>query len=336
VHYYLFLCDSAVRDYVGAIRELSLAGDLNNQIKDLSKTKQLESLEVQYEAKEREKELKIKDQNILLLQRTNQIQQDNLTRSQLVRKFTVAGLGILFVLLGVSVAYYRQKQKVNRIITQNNLTITQKNGQLQQLLIDKDWLLKEVNHRVKNNLQTIICLLESQAMYLENDALKAIEISRHRIYAMSLIHQKIYQSEDVSSINMASYLPELIRYLKESFGSPDHIQFEANIELLKLDVSQAIPIALIVNEAVTNSIKYAFPEARPGVIKVALLQDEDSVRLNVQDNGIGMPQDITFDKPVSLGLSLIKGLTGDLRGSVQFLTESGTSVFVLFQRVLIT
>ena len=336
VHYYLFLCDSAARDYVGAIRELSLAGDLNNQIKDLSKTKQLESLEVQYEAKEREKELKIKDQNILLLQRTNQIQQDNLTRSQLVRKFTVAGLGILFVLLGVSVAYYRQKQKVNRIITQNNLTITQKNGQLQQLLIDKDWLLKEVNHRVKNNLQTIICLLESQAMYLENDALKAIEISRHRIYAMSLIHQKIYQSEDVSSINMASYLPELIRYLKESFGSPDHIQFEANIELLKLDVSQAIPIALIVNEAVTNSIKYAFPEARPGVIKVALLQDEDSVRLNVQDNGIGMPQDITFDKPVSLGLSLIKGLTGDLRGSVQFLTESGTSVFVLFQRVLIT
>ena len=153
---------------------------------------------------------------------------------------------------------------------------------------------------------------------------------------MSLIHQKIYQSEDVSSINMASYLPELIRYLKESFGSPDHIQFEANIEPLKLDVSQAIPIALIVNEAVTNSIKYAFPEARPGVIKVALLQDEDSVRLNVQDNGIGMPQDITFDKPVSLGLSLIKGLTGDLRGSVQFLTESGTSVFVLFQRVLIT
>ena len=82
------------------------------------------------------------------------------------------------------------------------------------------------------------------------------------IYAMSLIHQKIYQSDDVSTVNMASYLPELIRYLKESFGSPDHIQFQTHIEPLKLEVSQAIPIALIVNEAVTNSIKYAFPDER--------------------------------------------------------------------------
>jgi two-component system, sensor histidine kinase PdtaS len=336
VHYYLFLCDSAARDYVTAIRELSLSEFLDNKIKDVDKTTQFQNLEVQYETKEKEKKLKIEGQDILLLQRTNQIQQANLNRSRLVRKFAFAGLGILLVLLIVSVAYYRQKQKVNRVITLKNLTITRQNVHLQQLLIDKDWLLKEVNHRVKNNLQTIICLLESQAIYLENDALKAIEISQHRIYAMSLIHQKIYQSEDVSTINMASYLPDLIRYLKESFGSPDHIQFQADIESLKLDVSQAIPIALIVNEALTNSIKYAFPEARPGVIKVALTKHEEFVRLNVQDNGIGMPRDITSDKPASLGLSLIKGLTDDLKGTVQFLTESGTTVIVLFQRVFFT
>jgi two-component system, sensor histidine kinase PdtaS len=336
VHYYLFLCDSAARNYVEAIHELSLSEFLNNKIKDVAKTTQFQNLEVQYETKEKEKKLKIEDQDILLLEKTNQIQQANLNRSQLVRKFTVAGLGILLMLLIVSVAYYRQKQKVNRVITLKNLTITRQNVQLQQLLIDKDWLLKEVNHRVKNNLQTIISLLESQAMYLENDALKAIEISQHRIYAMSLIHQKIYQSEDISTINMANYLPDLTRYLRESFGSPDHIQFHANIEPLKLDVSQAIPIALIVNEAVTNSIKYAFPEARPGVIKVALLQDEDFVMLQVEDNGIGMSRDVSSDKPASLGLSLIKGLTDDLKGTVQFLTESGTTVIVLFQRVLFT
>ena len=103
------------------------------------------------------------------------------------------------------------------ILSQNHL-INQKNLELEFLVEEKEWLLKEVHHRVKNNLQTIICLLESQAAYLENDALKAIETSQNRIYTMSLIHQKLYQSENIQTIDMALYISELIQYLKDSFN----------------------------------------------------------------------------------------------------------------------
>ena len=125
------------------------------------------------------------------------------------------------------------------------------------MLAEKEWWLKEVHHRVKNNLHTIICLLESQAMYLEKDALQAIEKSQHRIYAMSLIHQKLYQNEDLQVIDMSVYLEEFIGYLKDSFDTQG-IDFIIHVDPVQLNLQQAIPVALIINEGVTNAIKYAF------------------------------------------------------------------------------
>jgi two-component system, sensor histidine kinase PdtaS len=335
VYYYLFLCDSAAGNYQPAIRELSIANDLNNQIKDNTKNELIQTLQVQYETKQAQGELKLKDQKIQLLDRTNQFQKADLARSQLVKKGTLAGIAILMVLLLVSVGYYRQKQLANRLITQNNQMITQKNQQLEQLLVDKDWLLKEVHHRVKNNLHTIICLLESQAAFLQNDALAAIESSQHRIYAMSLIHQKLYQSSDIRSIDMSIYLREFLLYLKESFGSPTHIHFIQEIEAIRLDLSQAIPLALIVNEAVTNAMKYAFPKQRTGTILISLHEVDDKIILQIQDNGIGMPTEVASDSAPSLGISLIRGLTEDLKGNVQFIIEDGTCIIISFKRLLI-
>jgi two-component sensor histidine kinase len=199
------------------------------------------------------------------------------------------------------------------------------------LVTEKEWLLKEVHHRVKNNLHTVICLLESQAYYLENDALKAIEISQHRIYAMSLIHQKIYQSEDIRTIDMANYLPEFIRYLRDSFGSPAHIHFHLDIEALKIAVSQAIPIALIVNEAVTNSIKYAFPGDRPGEISIHLHQVAQQIKLSVGDNGIGIDPALKGAELNSLGIELMKGLSREIKGKITFDTDMGTLITILFE-----
>ncbi len=173
---------------------------------------------------------------------------------------------ILLASGGLLYKQYRQKQKsaaliaeTNKVISQKNQAITQKNEALEQLVTEKEWLLKEVHHRVKNNLHTVICLLESQAAYLESDARQANEVSQQRIYTMSLIHQKIYQSEDIKSIDMSVYLPEFIQYLDDSFGNNLRIHFEVDIDPVQLDISQAVPVALIINEAVTNSIKYAFP-----------------------------------------------------------------------------
>jgi two-component sensor histidine kinase len=208
--------------------------------------------------------------------------------------------------------------------------ITQKNAALQQLVTDKEWLLKEVHHRVKNNLHTVICLLQSQALYLEEDALKAIEISRHRIYAMSLIHQKIYQAEDIRTVDMTIYLPEFIHYLRDSFGDPDHIQFQLTIEPIKLDVSQAIPIALIVNEAVTNAIKYAFPGGRPGTIAILLQQLDGHIKLTVKDNGVGMDAVLLDMELNSLGIQLMKGLAREINGAIAFDIDRGTRISLIF------
>ncbi len=328
VHYYLYVCDSAAGEYLSAIRELNIADMYTNQIKDISKADQLEKLQVQYETSQKEIQIKLKDQNIVLLRSANQVQQQALARSELVKKITLAGIGILLLLLVFGFGYYQQRQKITRLISQKNHTISHKNAQLEQLLADKDWLLKEVHHRVKNNLHTIICLLESQAAYLQNDALAAVESSQHRIYAMSLVHQKLYQSEDVKTIDMSVYLPEFILYLRESFGSPGNIAFHSKIDPLQLDVSQAIPLALILNELVTNAMKYAFPKGANGIIKVNLLQEGESVLLNVDDNGIGIREIAATGEQTSLGLQLIRGLTQDLNGTVQFINGTGTSVFI--------
>ena len=330
VHYYLFLCDSVSGDYLQAMKHHSISEHLDDQLNAIAKTEEVQRLQIKYETEQKEKELKIKDQHILLLKQTNQIEHASLAKAQLVKKETFAGIVVLLTLLAVSVGYYRQKQKVNRIIMRKNKTITHKNEQLQQLLIDKDWLLKEVHHRVKNNLHTVICLLESQANYLKDDALRAIEVSQHRIYAMSLIHQKLYQSADIKTIDVSAYLNEFVNYLAESYGTYPQIQFKLTIAPIKLGISHAIPIALIINEAITNSIKYAFPDGQKGTINIEINQNGTEVTLSIADNGIGIGKKFAHEDPESLGLALMRGLTDDLNGDIKIINENGTTVSVIF------
>jgi two-component sensor histidine kinase len=214
-----------------------------------------------------------------------------------------------------------------------NELIAEKNNELQSLLREKEWLLKEVHHRVKNNLHTIICLLESQAMYLEKDALQAIEKSQHRIYAMSLIHQKFYQNEDLQSIDISTYLEEFVGYLKDSFDTQE-INFIIEVNPVHLNLQQAIPVALIINEAVTNSIKYAFSNEIMPTIQVSLTEDSDIIHLIISDNGKGFSIN-EYDEAKSLGLQLIKGLSKELKGAVQIETKRGTKLRIEFKKKLL-
>jgi two-component sensor histidine kinase len=312
----LFVIDSASGNYISAIRHYKQYHQLIDSNFRIAKLKQAAELEIKYETEK-------KDQNILLLNQKNQLQQGNLKRAKLVENVTIGGTILVLV---IAVLLYRQY----RVKQQANLAVTHKNELLQHLLTEKEWLLKEVHHRVKNNLHTVICLLESQAIYLENDALKAIENSQHRIYAMSLIHQKLYQSEDIKTIDMKIYLHEFIRYLGDSFDSTDLVHFELDIEPLKLGVSQAIPLGLIINEAVTNSIKYAFPGNKMGVISVQLHQSGEQISLVVADNGIGMRTDVKTIELNSLGIDLMKGLSRDIKGKIYFEVKNGTRITVIF------
>lgn len=325
-----FRIDSANANYKGAMINLLKFRKLNDSLFSEKKSQQIRQIAVEYQTEKKEIQLKIKDQSIRLLQQKEQIQQRGLQNANIFRIFT---LGIIFLLLVILALFYRQyqlKQKSNEIVQRNNLLITQKNELLEHLLKEKEWLLKEVHHRVKNNLHTVICLLESQALYLENDALKAIENSQHRIYAMSLIHQKLYQSEDIKTIDMSAYLPEFIQYLNESFGTQRHVRFHLEIEPIQLGVSQAIPLALIVNEAVTNSIKYAFAPGAIGIITVSMNQRGQDITLVIADNGIGMDPAIANMPLESLGLKLMNGLSEDINARIKIENDKGTRITIMF------
>jgi two-component sensor histidine kinase len=325
-----FRIDSLAGDFKGAARYLYKYIKLSDSLFSEKKSRQIKQIQTEYQTDKKEAQIKIKDQAILLLQQKELIQQRGLENAQLMKNITFGGIFLLTAILALLFRQYRLKQKGNSIVARNNVLITQKNQQLQNLLKEKEWLLKEVHHRVKNNLHTVICLLESQALYLENDALKAIENSQHRIYAMSLIHQKLYQSEDIKTIDMAVYLPEFIQYLNESFDLKHQIRFKLEIEQIPLGVSQAIPLALIVNEAITNAIKYAFPEQKLGIISLSLVRTGDFITLIISDNGIGIDLSIAEMPQESLGLKLIRGLSGDIQASIKIENSKGTRITIQF------
>ncbi|MDB4922959.1 histidine kinase dimerization/phosphoacceptor domain -containing protein [Mucilaginibacter sp.] len=324
----LFKTDSVTGNYLSAIKNYQRYKSLTDSIFTVAKAKQIAELQLQYE----------KDQKVQQLENKGKLQQVKLQHAGTVRNFTIAGAGLLFLSLVLGYRRYRQKQHNNRLLQAQQQEISLINQSLQvtvaekdSLLIEKDWLLREVNHRVKNNLHMVISLLESQAMYLENDALKAMETSKHRIFSMSLIHQKLYQSDDVKTIDMSVCLPELVNYLRDSFDAGKYIHFSLEVDPVQLSVSQAIPLALVLNEAITNSVKYAFPGNRRGEISIKMRQTNENIELIIRDNGIGMVK-ATEDTDIdSLGLKLMRGLIEEISGQIQFENKNGTIIRITFK-----
>jgi two-component system, sensor histidine kinase PdtaS len=308
--------DSAEHRYQKALQDhiqYTRCVDSSISINERDKANQLT---LRYETAKRDKDLAVMKQH-------DATQLAELQQTRLIRNIMIIGSGCLMVVAGLCFSQFKSKQRANRVINK-------KNALLQQLVDEKEWLLKEIHHRVKNNLHTVICLLESQARHLEDDALKAIEVSQNRIYAMSLIHQKLYQSDDMKVIDMSVYIPDLVGYLDNCFGAKGRIQFQLEIEPIKLGVAQALPVGLIINEAVTNSIKYAFPAQRRGLIRIAMKQGHDGISLTLADNGIGMNIDAASRDPASMGLKLIYGLADDLNAALSLSGAGGTSLKMLF------
>jgi two-component sensor histidine kinase len=323
VHELLFRADSALGNYQSAITHLQESNKLKDSMFNVAKNKQIEVLNISYQTEERKKDF-------TLVQNKEKFDRVQLQHSETTRNWIIAGSGLLLIIAGLLYRQSRLRRKSNELITQKNEVITHKNELLQSLVEEKEWLLKEVHHRVKNNLHTVICLLESQAAYLQNDALEAIEKSQHRIYTMSLIHQKLYQSDDVKMIDMSVYIPELVKYLSDSFDVSNRVYFNLAIEPINLNPAQAIPLALLINEALTNSIKYAFPDGRRGEIAISLIDTGEQYKLVLADNGVGLPQ--KEQKAVdSLGMDLMKGLAKEVRGNIYIENNNGVKITVIFE-----
>ncbi|RYD77622.1 MAG: sensor histidine kinase, partial [Sphingobacteriales bacterium] len=193
------------------------------------------------------------------------------------------------------------------------------------------------HHRIKNNLQVVTSLLSAQSNYLENkEALSAIRDSQNRIQSISLIHQKLFQSESVSSVNIQGYIVELLKFLSYTFHVGKRIKFEFKLAKIEMGVAQAMPLGLIINEAVTNIIKYAFPDGRNGKVIISLDFCEDGLYcLSIQDNGIGLPDNIPTSNNSTLGVSLMKGLSSQLDGFIEITSENGVCVSLKFPSVTI-
>ncbi|MEN2399116.1 histidine kinase dimerization/phosphoacceptor domain -containing protein [Flavobacterium sp. MC2016-06] len=311
-------CNAAMNNYRNYVK-------YSKDLFDENKTKQINQMTILYETEK-------KDKNIIQLKNNSIIQNNKLRHASIMNNLMLISIISLLIIATLLYRVYRLKKQTNKILSEQQDEINKKNITLQNLVTEKEWLLKEIHHRVKNNLHMVVGLLASQVEFLKTEeAVQAINDSQNRIQAMSLIHQKLYQSENLSMISMPSYIFELTEYLKDSFDIGKSIRFVLDIDNFDLPLSHSIPIGLIFNEAVTNSIKYAFPGNAEGKINISLKAENDhKYILTIHDNGIGLAPDFdSFNNP-SLGIRLMNGLSEDIKGKFEITNDNGTKVSLFF------
>jgi two-component sensor histidine kinase len=200
-------------------------------------------------------------------------------------------------------------------------------------LQEKEILLKEIHHRVKNNLQVISSLLSLQAGKLQDPRLVAqYQDSQNRIRSMALIHEQLYRSDDLAQIDFGAYLRELSYSLLQTYRKPTQdVRINIETDVVMLDIETAIPCGLLVNELASNALKHAFPDDREGVIDIEMRQPTPGhFQLTVRDNGIGFPVDLNFRKTKSLGLELVTSLARQLGGDVELQNGTGAAITLSF------
>jgi len=205
--------------------------------------------------------------------------------------------------------------------------------QIKVSLKEKEVLLKEIHHRVKNNLQIISSLLNLQAGYIEDEkTLEIFKAGENRVASMAMIHEQLYLSEDLAWIDFAEYIENLAANLLNSYNvDSEAIALKINVDKVNLELDAAIPCGLIINELISNSLKYAFPAGKKGEICVELHQENNNqLTLTVSDNGIGFPKDLDFYNTASLGLQIVIALTNQLEGTIELTREKGTKFKIIF------
>ncbi|MBN9689264.1 MAG: PAS domain S-box protein [Verrucomicrobia bacterium] len=208
--------------------------------------------------------------------------------------------------------------------------------QIAASLREKEVLLKEIHHRVKNNMQVISSILSLQARYVSDGATRALfEECRGRVQSMALIHEKLYRAPDLATIDFGVHIRELAQMLLVSYREVSgRVRLETAVESVALDIDTAIPVGLILNELLTNALKYGFPAGRAGVIRVEFAQTNlHHLTLRVKDDGVGLPPDFKIGASASLGLKMIAGLTRQIDGELSFAGEGGADFRICFPRV---
>ncbi len=244
------------------------------------------------------------------------------------------GVATLVVILIIFILAFVQRRKRAKKLVEQNQQIEHQKEIIEQSLIEKETLLKEVHHRVKNNLQLVSGILELQAVKFDDKNVREMmEEGQSRVRSMALIHQQLYQNEDIGNIDFKQYLAKLVNDIAITFNDKSkRIEIHINVNQSKLDINTAVPLGLIVNELITNSFKHAFHNRENGNIYIDLEEVESEwFKLVVRDDGNGLAENFDPIKSNSLGLRLVKGLTRQLGGEFSHSNGTGAQFIIQFK-----
>ncbi|ESU18630.1 hypothetical protein FCR2A7T_29300 [Flavobacterium cauense R2A-7] len=258
-------------------------------------------------------------------------QQSDIDRKEKGILYIVAmALGIILI---TTLYYLRNSRKKRKEIEQKNNLISAKNDTIKESLAEKEMLLKEIHHRVKNNLQIISGILELQNLNISDENAKIIlKEGQARIQSIALIHKTLYQSENFSKVPFQSYLTELVQAIQDTYRNAQlKIDTIINANAIELSINTAIPLSLIINEIVTNCFKHAFIGRNHGTITINLSKEDAIYKLTIHDNGNGLPADFNPKTLHSIGFDLIQGLSRQLEGTFDWKNENGTTITIIFK-----
>jgi two-component system, sensor histidine kinase PdtaS len=248
---------------------------------------------------------------------------------------------IMLTMLAVIINFYSTTSRAKKNLRLLNEKIYQKDDLIRSLenenkffLNERKVMIKEMHDRVINNLQIVASLLNTQSSYLKNEeVLNAMRIIQRRLYAISLIHHILNQSEDFSSLNIRNYTYALVEYLVDRMNGGTKIHFEIQIEDIYLDLAQGAPVGLILHEAIANAIAYGFPIGVRGIISVSMTRDQDRFLLTISDNGVGLSHEYDVNISDTFGFRLMEGLTRQLGGHFKMENLPGVKIEVLFMDI---
>jgi two-component sensor histidine kinase len=307
----------AAKNYKLAAEEFAWYAQKRDSASQAEKEIQLVDAQVAFEMDEKESELKVQKLKI----EENQRALDNNKSDQIILLLVVFATAIISIILFVA---YRNSTRKQRELEKKNEEISTKNTVIEQSLHEKEALIKEVHHRVKNNLQIISSLLRLQSSKQNDDHVQIMfDESVKRIQSMALVHELLYKNKNLVSIPIHTYIENLVEGLSVSYGLSSQITITVHCDAAQLDIDTTIPLGLIINELVTNSIKHAF-DGRGGRIDVSFTQKEGKYHLIVQDNGKGLPADFARLKENSLGMELVEALSEQIGAKYEWFSENGS------------
>lgn len=268
-----------------------------------------------------------KEQQISLLQTQNELKDLRIKSANEERLFYSLGILALIIIAGTGFYLYQTKKKSSEELSRKNEIIS-------QALAEKEDLMREIHHRVKNNLQVVSSLLSIQSRHVtDSQVIEAIKEGQNRVKTMGLIHQNLYQDNDLRGVDMKNYVQKLTKNLFSSYNiEPDKIRLKTDIETSNLDVDTVVPLGLIINELVTNSLKYAFTDKTSGEIFVKLHENNEKLILEVGDNGRGLPEGFDIQKLKSMGFQLVQNFVRKLSAEFKIQSENGTKISILIPK----